>query len=422
MTLWAQTNAMSYDQVGSFSDRAVNAAVSLGEYFKSWVWPEGLTVFYPYSSNLHHPTLVMVSLAFLFLFTLFATAVRKRLPFVLVGWLWFLGMMVPVLGLVQVGVQARADRYTYLPQIGLAVAVVWLAQRTRLPRVMVWTCFALVISGFAWKTRQQVEFWRDDETLWRHTLQHTESNHVAHMNLGVALAAQKRIPEAVSELKKALEIKPSDGKSNYNLGLLLQQSGQNEEALGHFRIAANNSLAPEAHYELGFTLFELRQFDESIVELQKAIQINPNQPESHYTLAQSLLNKGEGRRAIQQMQEGLRYSPNDLTLTCYLSYLLSTHPEKEYRDGNQALGLAQKALAFKSPNSTWTLAVLGAAQAENGDFSHATESAEKALTEAEKLGNPALLQVIQNQLSLYRQNRPFRDPSLGGAISEAIAP
>ena len=232
--------ALAANQQYSFGWRIGNALISYVAYLGQFFCPLGLAPCYP-----RRPVLPpwQVAAAVLLLVSITAAAVRwrRQRPYLLVGWLWYVGMLVPVIGLVQFGGQAEADRFTYLPQIGLAVALVWTAAdacrawpRFRPIGAVAATCAVMILAVAAWR---QTSYWRDSETLWTRTLACTSRNAVAHNNLGIALADRGRIDEAIEQYRKALDINPDYVEAHNNLGIALASCGRIDEAIEHYRKA-----------------------------------------------------------------------------------------------------------------------------------------------------------------------------------------
>ena len=225
-----KATAVSAIDVIPLSSRIANALVSYVAYIGDLFYPVGLAVLYPHpESGLPIWKVAASSLAVAGI-SAAALVWRRRFPYLFVGWFWYLGMLVPVIGLVQVGSQAMADRYTYLPQIGLCMAVTWgVAQLAVSWRYRFRVCGAaaalavLVLMGLAWR---QTSYWRDSETLWTHTLACTARNFLAHYNLGVALAERGQVDAAIAHYQKALEIKPDYAEARNNLDLALRMRGQ----------------------------------------------------------------------------------------------------------------------------------------------------------------------------------------------------
>jgi Tfp pilus assembly protein PilF len=314
-TFIAQGNAVVPVEAIPISSRIANALVSYTAYIGDLFYPVGLAVFYPHPGS--GLPIWKVAASTLVLTGISAAAViwRRRFPYLLVGWFWYVGMMVPVIGLVQVGSHAMADRYTYLPQIGLCMAVAWgVEQLTASWRHRRWVCgvasvlAVLVLTGLAW---QQASYWRNSETLWTRTLACTAQNDVAHNNLGNTLADRGQADAAISHYRKALEIKPYDAVSHYNLGTVLKGTGQVDAAIAHFRKALE--IKPdyaEAHNNLGNVLRGRGQIDEAIAHYQKALEIKPDDAEAHNNLGVALAGRGQFDAAIAHFQKVLEIKPD----------------------------------------------------------------------------------------------------------------
>lgn len=296
------------------ADRLGNAAVSCVTYIVQMVLPEHLAVFYPYPSSLPvWPT--AGAGAWLFSMTLLAFWSARKVPFFLTGWLWYLGMLVPVIGLVQVGGQSHADRYTYLPQIGLYLILAWgvngLTVSWRLRREWVGVAaggMMVVLMVCAWK---QTACWRDGGTLWRHALACTSGNYTAHNNLGLVLAAQGRTAEAVRHYQKALEIYPDYAEANINLGRMFLDEGRLEEAGRYFQRAIEiKPGSAEAHNDLGILLAAQGKPAGAVEQYQKAIELNPELAETYNNLAILLASQGRFAEAARQYQKTLELKPD----------------------------------------------------------------------------------------------------------------
>ena len=229
VTLRAQTRGVVPFVHPAFPERVANALISLLAYLETFFWPRGLALLYPYPEQGTPVASMLAAAAALALVTAGALHLRRRLPFLPVGWFWFLGTLVPVIGLVQVGSQSHADRYTYLPLVGFAVALVWLAgalaPRGAAARRGVALCAAAWVAALGAAAVSQTAVWRDDLTLLGHTVRVTKDNYVIMNNLGEALAKAGRRDEAIAVLREAVRISPDHCNASYNLGLnLLRQS------------------------------------------------------------------------------------------------------------------------------------------------------------------------------------------------------
>jgi tetratricopeptide (TPR) repeat protein len=314
-TLWAQTEAIAANDRLDLPLRLGNAAVSCVGYLEQLFCPVGLAALYPYPEAGLGFWKVATAVLVLVAISSGAVVWRRRCPYLLVGWLWCLGMLVPVIGLIAVGSQAMADRYTYLTQIGLSIALAWGAtDLTRSwPRrgLVCGIASAMVIaimSGAAWR---QTCYWRNSETLWRHTLACTTGNSIAHYNLGVDLADRGRISEAIGQYQKALKVRPGYAEVHYNLGVLLANRGEIDQAIAHYRAALQ--IVPnfsEAHNNLGSALASRGQFGEAIVHYRQALDILPDYVEAHNNLGSALARQGRIDEATSHYRRALAIKPD----------------------------------------------------------------------------------------------------------------
>ncbi len=314
-TLFAQTEAMQSLQQISVASRLGNAVVSYAIYLVQMVWPYHLAIPYPFHRG--DATLWPVVLASVLLVGLSGAAVglRRRYPYLLVGWLWYLVMLVPVIGIVQVGMQAHADRYTYLPQIGLYIAVSWaaadfVAERWRASWVFPGLATVAVIA-LIFSASTQAAYWRDSETLWTHSLACTTDNDVAHCNLGDVFAEEGKLDDAIDHFRHAVAIDPNYVNAHNNLGNALLLKGNVEEAVTHFRKAAD--LQPGfavAYYNLGNALFRGGSLDDAIIAFERALQLSPTFAEALNNLGAVLLRKGNVDAAIMRLQQALQCKPD----------------------------------------------------------------------------------------------------------------
>ena len=307
--------ALAVHPLGS---RAANALVSYVVYLFKTVWPTRLAAFYPYPREI---PAWQTALAALFLagVSFLVTRLRKSHPYLLTGWLWYLGTLVPVIGLVQVGAQARADRYMYIPMTGLAIMLAWGAadvlrrwpQIRRLALVPL-TAECLFLALLSWL---QISYWSSSETLFRHALNVTENNPVAHNNLGNALAATPgRLPEAVAEYETALRIEPEHAEAHNNLGAaLIQLPGRLQDGIGHLQTAQR--IRPdyaEAHNNLGGALLQAGRAPEAVAQFATALRLRPDYEEAHNNMGNALARiPGRMPDAVAQYEAALRIDPGD---------------------------------------------------------------------------------------------------------------
>ena len=260
--------------------RIENVWVSYARYLAKAFWPVGLAIYYPHPG--HWPALQWsLSAALVLLVSVAALQSRRNHPCVLVGWFWFLGTLVPVLGLVQAGTQSMADRYAYLPLIGLFIAIVWSAAeilaRLHPPRLTGWLAGGVLLLTLAAVTRHQLLFWQNDGTLFSHALAVTPENPVAEVTLGTYLDGQHQPEEAAKHYRAALAIDPNDRSAHFDLGIYLEDKGQPEAAIGEYRAAIrSNAKCYPAMYNLGLLLERLGRRDEAVAEYQAALRVQPD--------------------------------------------------------------------------------------------------------------------------------------------------
>jgi hypothetical protein len=295
-TVWAQKASLISLERISTPWRIGNALVADVAYLGQLFYPVGLAVVYPHPGNALQIWKIAAAIAVLIIISAIAAVLWRR-PYVMVGWLWYLGMLVPVIGLMQVGAQAMADRYTYLPQIGIGIIVAWgFADLSQTWPHRRWICGAVsaviftTLMGIAW---QQTFYWRDSETLWTRSVACSPQNAFALRSRGITLQQAGRIDEAVADYEAALAIHP-DGVVYNNLGIILASRGKLDEAFAYFQKAVQ--FAPDcadAHNNLGRILVERDKFNEAIVHFRKAVQIEPNNPVFRQRLGDALHRQGK---------------------------------------------------------------------------------------------------------------------------------
>jgi Flp pilus assembly protein TadD len=308
-----QGGAVVPEELLPLGARVGNALISYCRYLGKIFWPADLAILYTHSG--YWPLRLML-LAGIFLAALTALFWhhREHQPFLLVGWLWFLGTLVPVIGLVQVGEQAMADRYAYLPSVGVFIIVVWgvyeLAKYwRRLPALSVLAAVTMVACLAV--TRHQLGYWRNGETLFRHALAVGEHSYTVHGNLGAALLEQGQTDEAITQLQEALQLKPKEALAHADLGVAFTRKGQTAAAISQLQQAIQ--IKPEyeeAHYSLGIALLNASQANEAIDQFQAALRLDPADAEAHNKLGLTLATQGQNALAISHYQEALRLKPD----------------------------------------------------------------------------------------------------------------
>ena len=295
--------------------RLSNALVSYAKYLLLTFWPNHLAVYYPLAPR-GIPSWQIVGAAFLLIgITAFCFIQRKIRPYLIVGWLWFLGTLVPVIGLVQVGGQTMADRYFYIPSIGLFIALVFgLAEIVTSWRVAPSLCAAIagaVLLVLATLANAQIQRWRDSFTLFEYTLAVTPPNVRIEHNLGVAFGAINRFDEAAVHFEKALQIDPNFYDGLVAMSVTRAHQGRMPEAIEYFQAAIRlQPDTPKAHVQLAHALWEQNRDQEALEEMRRALQSAPGDPDIRGDFGLALAMVGRLPEAIEQLQEALRLNAN----------------------------------------------------------------------------------------------------------------
>jgi protein O-mannosyl-transferase len=474
VTYWAQHRgravvSLEYLSVG---ERVANAVVSYVLYMGKTVWPVvvavsyphqlwrgimhnydfgrhvGLAVFYPHQ---HWPLGVVLGAGVVLVGVTGVVFWRGgRAPQWVVGWMWYVGTLVPVIGLVQVGSQSMADRYSYIPLVGLFLMVAWgapwggIEQRVR--RMAAATTAVVLLIMCAGLSFFQIDYWKNSETLSRHALNVTKGNALAHLNLGYALSAQGSNEEAMAEYREALRINPNYVEAHNNLGLTLAGLGKTEEAMAEYREAlridpncaeAHNNWGnilvqqgklteavaeyaaalrinpnyAQARSNLGLALAGLGQTAEAIAAYAEAVRIKPDYAEAHYSLGVLLAAQGKTEEALAHYREAVRLRPDWPQALRKLAWLLATDENGRVRNAVEAVQLAERLCEITGQQQADALVVLAAAYAEAGRFTEAVRVAQKALELAKTNRQQELAGQVQAQLKLYQDGRPWHERS-----------
>ena len=366
----------------SLGMRMANAALSYLRYIGKMLWPADLSVLYP------HPNMPggtpwagwQVATAVAALIALTWGFYRSRRPYALVGWLWYVVTLVPVIGLIQVGSQAMADRYTYLPLVGLFIVVAWAGSEawTRFEgrNVLRWALAAagvVAVTASAAATWAQASHWRDTVTLFEHSLEAAPGAPTLHNNLGIELDLRGRRAEAMAHYRRALEIVPDYPEAHYNLGVALSATGDHEAAID---------------------------------ELRQVLRTHPDHPMAHYELGLALDRLGRGDEALQSFKQAASSRPGWARPLNAAAWILATHRETSLRDPREAMRLARAAADITGHTDPEVLDTLAAAYAAAGRFGDAVETARRAAELVSKR-DAQLAARIRSRLQLYLQQKPF---------------
>jgi tetratricopeptide (TPR) repeat protein len=372
MTLHSQASAGAADDIAaSLGQRLMNAALSYGSYVMDSLWPSGLAAHYPYElETLFGPAAIATAIALLAI-----TGASLRLaatrPYLLVGWLWFLGVLVPMIGIIQVGEQAHADRYTYVAQIGLVIMLSYavtqhLGNRPKLRRPASLAA-ALTVLVLAWVAHAQVNHWRSTETLFLHAINVSENNTFAHTALGADYRKQGKFALAEKHLLEALRIEPNHG---------------------------------DARSDLGALRIDQRRYVEARVELQRALKVGANIAKIKTALGLAAERSGDHAGAIPLYREALQIDPDRLEALNNLAWLLATTPHSGLRDAQEAVQLGERVASWNR-HSASVLDTLAAAYAAAGRLTDAVKTQVEALRQVPH-DNPALRRDLESRLAEYR--------------------
>jgi tetratricopeptide (TPR) repeat protein len=421
--------------------RIANALVSYIKYVLKLAWPTDLAVLYPYPANV--PLWQTVG-ALVLLILGFATVVRfySRLPYLVTGWLWYVGTLVPVSGLVQIGLWPEmADRWAYVPFIGLFIIIVWgigdLFNRWQSRFIG-----ALGMLGISWLlilgilTSIQLRYWHSSVMLFEHTLAVTKNNYVIHRVLGCSLQSQNKLNEAIAQYRQAIQIRPNYAEAQHDLGYALCKQGKWDEALVHLRKAVQlNPRYADAQHNLGFVLYTLGRLNEASVHLGLAIKLKPDYPQAYYNLGNILSAQSKPDEAIACYRKAIQLKPDYANAHNNLGIALKSQGRLDeainhFRSAlniNPGLGEAYYNLAgtlrsqgkldeaikcyervaeLTKFQDVAVLETLAAAYAAAGQFDRAVNVTQTAIDLASAAKNTELADNLRRQLDSYKQSKP----------------
>ena len=421
-TIRAQDSATGLMDQLPFTWRLNNALLSYIEYVRQTFWPARLAVFYPHPNNALSIWQVTLATTLLLAISAMVILLRRKRPYLLAGWFWYVGMLAPVIGIVQIGEQGHADRYTYLPHIGLFLLIVWTAAdfstARRLQRKYLWLVATATIAILSYAAAVQASFWKNSEGLWNHTLSVTSNNDFAHNNLGFLYLRRGELDKAVWQFETALRIRSGNSQTRYNLGTALvhtnlanalAREGRPEEAVMHYEEAIK--LRPDygdAYYNFGSVLFQQGRVDDAIAQWQKALEMQPNDAEAHLSIGNAFLQKGRPDQAIAHYQKALEVDPREVTARNNMAWVLATSSDASLRNGAMAVNLATQALEISGGKDAIFFRTLAASYGECGRFADAIAAAEEGRKLAISRGDFGLASTLEREIALYRANTPLQ--------------
>jgi protein O-mannosyl-transferase len=405
--------AISTIEIIPLDQRVANAFLSYITYIAKAVWPSALAVYHtqPHAGF----TVITTICAVLFLaISLFCVYIGRRKKYMVVGWLWFVGTLIPMIGLVQVGAQAIAYRYLYLSILGLLIIIAWSTKdavadkvsRKIAAAVLSITVLIILIA----LTRIQVGHWQNSITLFDYTLKVTKNNPSAEHNYGCALFQAGRYDEAEVHLKNAIRMVPIFYEARNNLGKAYMKDGKVNEAIECFEELVRMTNVPaEVHYNLATSLLMQKRYDEAIKQLNEALAINPGYPHAPSTLGIVLLQAGRLEESNACFEKYLKQNNNSTEL--HFNFAIALLMQKNYNDAVNHFNIVIKL----DPAYTEALNGLARAQdaigieyADAGNYDAAKAAAEKALNSAKAAGQAELVRDIEERLQLYKKGLPYK--------------
>lgn len=379
-TLIAQQVAIGSTESLPLASRIDNALVTYVNYLRQMFWPVDLVPFYIHPEWRLGTWEIIGAIILLAGITAAMFLLRRKLPFLLVGWLWYIVMLLPVIGIIQVGLQARADRYTYLPQIGIITAVVWairhLTSLWRARTVALVPASLAVVGSLSFLSYRQVTHWHDTESLWSYTLNRSPENDVALTGLAMIEVGRGQTDDAITHFRHALGLRDGNAAAHYGLGLALSQQRKTDEAIEHW---------------------------------QKSLEIQPDNLNARNNLGAALAEIGRTPEAIEQWQQTLAFDPDNGNAANNLAWVFATSPDATLRDGAKAVAYAKRATQVPGGDNPLVYRTLAAAYAENRQFAEAISAAEHARQLAQAAGNSALVSELDRYIELFRQQRTLRE-------------
>jgi tetratricopeptide (TPR) repeat protein len=360
-----------------------------------------------------------------------AVKVRKKFPMFVFGWLWFLGLLVPVIGIVKVGDQSIADRYTYFPSLGLTLIVVWGASRLqqRWARMVALLIAVGALALFTAGTVRQISYWKTSRALFEHAVAVEPMNSVAHLGLGAEDYNDGVLKSAGEHFQAALQVVPQSADAHYNMAMVLARQGRIDEAIEHYQTTLKLRPAyASAAYNCGLLLREAGRTEEAMAQFRYAVTVDPKHAraraaleeaslsqanprklaQSEFSAAVALMQRGQTAEALPHFREALQQQPDWPLPMNEIAWVLATDADEKVRNGPEALKLAQRACELTKFQQAEFVGTLDAAFAECANFHEAIATAEKARQLFAARGESNLAAMAEQRIALYRGGKPFR--------------
>jgi tetratricopeptide (TPR) repeat protein len=383
--------------------RVSNALISYVSYIGKLFYPTPLAVLYPLDIRGYSWVEIGGCLAILLAVTTAVILERHRRRFLLTGWLWYLGTLIPVIGLVQVGVQAMADRYMYLPGIGIYIIVAWLASeasaKLRLPKAVPAVTGAAILVALLLITRTQIGYWKDSESLFKHTLDVTKNNCVMYNNYGQVLKSQGRLDEAIDNFRHALELRPGWVEVHDKLACALQDKGLDGEAAVEFAMVLQ--IKPDktdTRNSFGVALVKIKQYDEAIEQFTRVLMEDPCRASALNNLYKAGVESGKLDKVLDVILSLQAKAPNNFNLYEKAGLIYGTKGNI-----NAAIEQLEKACRLSNYQEVEPMAFLSQVYAAKKDMKRAAEMAQKALEAAQKEDRDDIVAQLKAGLESYQR-------------------
>jgi tetratricopeptide (TPR) repeat protein len=446
--------------------RFANASISYLRYIAKMVWPARLAAFYPHPGQNVSFLFAAISAVLLLAVTIAVLRFAKNRRYLVTGWFWYLGTLVPVIGLVQAGDQAMADRYTYITLTGLFIIIAWgipdllglpeidslrrpsggrdtLFLTGRYKKIAITISALLIILTMSIYTRFHLRYWRNSQALFQHALDVTKDNYVAHLCMSTYTRREGKVGESIYHCQEVLRIKPDDIEVHTRLGDIFLNAGRLDEAIGEYRaflakkpddpnalttlgiaLGRQNKSAEAvkcfkealrispnfeaARINLGYALVTGGNHEEAAVHLAEAIRLNPDSAKAHYHFGHVLVQEGKINEAVTHFRKALQLEPNWVEQPLNdLAWILAANKETAIRNPDEAVRLAQRACEITKYQKPELLDTLSVCFAAAGDFDKAVETAQQALQLCRSAGQETFKEEVKNRLILFKAHRPY---------------
>ncbi len=400
------------------SIRLSNAVLTYWRYLAKMVWPADLSFFYPYPADTGKGTWWTETAAAsigLILATILLIFAGRKYKYLFTGWLWYLVTLVPVIGLMHVGSQAYANRYTYIPLTGIFILAAWgfpaLLAQFRYRNTLLTGAALLILALFSFRTVIELGYWKNSITLCRRAIEVTQRNFMAEILLGQALYQEGHIDEAITHFQESIRLQPDNGYAHYNLGLIAVKQARLDDAVRYFQQATRIKPTNDSAWcSLGFALLRQGKPKEALSPLREAVRLNPASEISHFHLACVLEQLQNHKEAVVHYRQSIRLKPDNPVVLNGLAWLLATSGQSEIQNPLEAIRLAETACRLTEHKDPILLDTLAAACAAAGRFSDAVQYQKLALEILETSKNPAIQADFQKRLALYESGQAYQTP------------